>query len=477
MKQTTTGWSIGRRVAVGVTLVVLLMATLGGLTVHVMRGVSIEVAAIEQDYLPVIRQATALERHILNARIHLIYHATIQKAGAKAAGLERLAEAKQIIPQMERAVLASPLLEDVVPPAQRMGQQMAKYETDLGRVLDGVSNGLTAEEMAPIISQWASTGGQLVNNAAEVQQLAENLTNASIQNSVGRLQTTLVTVAGMAIGMILLAAGAGWFLTWGINQVLSQTVREMDSSAQQLMQAARQIASSSESLSQAATEQSATLEEISAANREIHSMAEQNSANASIASTTARSTADQMELTKGLLKDGIDAIQSIHEQSGNIAKIIRVIDEIAFQTNILALNAAVEAARAGDSGQGFAVVADEVRSLAQRSAQAARDTAQLIELSVANARNGKAKIESLAGSILKVYGGAGEIRDLVEQVSAAGREQVQGLGQVSHSMLELERVAQTTAAAAEQGSAASQEMDSQAASLRESVSRLAALVG
>nr|MCU0229669.1 methyl-accepting chemotaxis protein [Bryobacterales bacterium] len=269
----------------------------------------------------------------------------------------------------------------------------------------------------------------------------------------------------------------GWLLTRWINRVLRPTVSEMNSSARELMHAARQIAASSESLSQAATEQSATLEEISAANREIHSMAEQNSSNAGIATDAARKTADQMEQTKGLLQDGIDAIQSIHKQSGEIAKIIRVIDEIAFQTNILALNAAVEAARAGESGQGFAVVADEVRNLAQRSAQAARDTAQLIELSVSNARDGKAKVESLAQSILQVYGGAAQIRDVVEQVSAAGREQVQGLSQVSQSMLELERVAQTTAAAAEQGSAASQEMDAQAVALQDSVARLSALAG
>jgi methyl-accepting chemotaxis protein/methyl-accepting chemotaxis protein-1 (serine sensor receptor) len=453
------------------------MAVVGGLAVSVMRGVATEVAAIEAELLPVTRLATGFERHILNARIHLIYHATIQKEGAKAAGLERLQQAKASIPEIEKAVEASRALADVVPLAKRMDQEMTAYQADLQKVLDGVEQGLSAEAMSPVIAQWAATGGRLVKTAADVQLQAETLANQCIRESVSRLRSTVITGIGLVTLLVALAAGAGWFLTRGIHRVLSNTVAHIDASAAELMDAARQIASSSESLSQAASEQSATLEEISAANREIHSMAERNSDNARIASTAARDAADQMEATKGLLKEGIAAIQSIQEQSGSIAKIIRVIDEIAFQTNILALNAAVEAARAGDSGQGFAVVANEVRSLAQRSAQAARDTADLIELSGATARNGTAKIEALAESILKVFDGAGKIRDVVDQVSAAGREQVQGLAQVSQSMLELERVAQTTAAAAEEGSAASQQTHAQAEALRESVDELAALAG
>jgi methyl-accepting chemotaxis protein len=461
----------------GVTLLVVLLAAAGGLTVHIMRWVSMEVAAIESDYLPVIRQATEFERHILNARIHLIYHATIQKPGAKAAGLERLEQAKATIPEIEKAVLASQDLAEVVPLARKLGPQMADYQADLQKVLDGVDQGLSGDAIGPVIAQWAATGAVLVKTAADVQLKAETLTNQTIQASVDRLETTLAWAIGLAAGLILVSTAAGWLMTRGINRVLSKTAGAIDCSTQELMEAAQQIASSSESLSQAASEQSATLEEISAANREIHSMAEKNSDNAGVASQVAKATAEQMEVTRTLLKDGMEAIQSIQEQSGSIAKIIRVIDEIAFQTNILALNAAVEAARAGESGQGFAVVADEVRSLAQRSAQAARDTAHLIELSVVTARNGTEKIESLAESILKVFDGAGQIRDVVEQVSAAGKEQVQGLAQVSRSMLELERVAQTTAAAAEEGSAASQETHAQAESLRESVEQLTALAG
>lgn len=477
MSNQSSTWSIGRRVSTGVTLLVVLMALVGGLAVSVMQGVATEVAAIEAELLPVTRLATEFERHILNARIHLIYHATIQKAGAKAAGLDQLEQAKATIPKIQQAVGASHALAEVAPLANRMDQEMAAYQADLDKVLDGVEQGLSTEAMSPVIAQWAATGGRLVKTAADVQLRAETLANQTIQAAVSRLRATLVGAIGLATGLILMASLAGWLVTKGINRVLAKTAGTIDCSTQELMEAAKQIAASSASLSQAASEQSATLEEISAANREIHSMAEKNSDNAGVASVAAKTTAEQMEVTRDLLKDGMEAIQSIQEQSGSIAKIIRVIDEIAFQTNILALNAAVEAARAGESGQGFAVVADEVRNLAQRSAQAARDTAHLIELSVVTARNGTVKIESLAESILKVFDGAGQIRDVVEQVSAAGKEQVQGLAQVSQSMLELERVAQMTASAAEEGSAASQQTYAQAESLRESVEQLAALAG
>jgi methyl-accepting chemotaxis protein/methyl-accepting chemotaxis protein-1 (serine sensor receptor) len=170
-------------------------------------------------------------------------------------------------------------------------------------------------------------------------------------------------------------------------------------------------------------------------------------------------------------------MQELQGSSEKISKIIKVIDEIAFQTNILALNAAVEAARAGEAGMGFAVVADEVRNLAQRSAQAAKDTASLIEDSIARSRDGKAKVDHVAAAIRGIAQDSGKIQILVDEVNMASQEQSRGIEQVTKAVTQMEQVTQRSAAGAEESASASTELTAQAESLRAIVSRLTELVG
>jgi len=173
----------------------------------------------------------------------------------------------------------------------------------------------------------------------------------------------------------------------------------------------------------------------------------------------------------------IASMAAMQESSNKVAKIIKTIDEIAFQTNILALNAAVEAARAGEAGMGFAIVADEVRSLAQRSAQAAHDTAALIEDSIASADHGHQKVQQVSGAIHAITSSAGQVKALVDSVSDASGEQAQGIEQVTRAITEMERTTQATAASAEESAAVSEELSAQAETSLEVVGRLATLVG
>ena len=158
----------------------------------------------------------------------------------------------------------------------------------------------------------------------------------------------------------------------------------------------------------------------------------------------------------------VASMTAIKESSDKVARIIKTIDEIAFQTNILALNAAVEAARAGAAGMGFAVVADEVRALAQRSAQAARDTAGLINESMVNVDKGRERVTQVSVAIQAIAGSAGRMRSLVDDVSVASRQQAHGIDQVAQAVIRMEKITQTTAATAEQSAAASEELAAEA---------------
>jgi methyl-accepting chemotaxis protein len=169
-------------------------------------------------------------------------------------------------------------------------------------------------------------------------------------------------------------------------------------------------------------------------------------------------------------------MRDINASSDKISRIIKVIEEIAFQTNILALNAAVEAARAGEAGMGFAVVADEVRNLAQRSSQAARDTTELIQESIANSQEGRSRLAQVTETFSSIIGSVGQMKTLIEEVHLGSQEQARGIEQVSHAISQMEQVTQQTAAAAEEGAAAGEQMSAQSDTLREVVGRMAVLL-
>jgi methyl-accepting chemotaxis protein/methyl-accepting chemotaxis protein-1 (serine sensor receptor) len=210
---------------------------------------------------------------------------------------------------------------------------------------------------------------------------------------------------------------------------------------------------------------------------EMASMTRKNAENAQHAASLVGGVARQVDDSNAALTGMVTSMDAIKESSDKVARIIKTIDEIAFQTNILALNAAVEAARAGEAGMGFAVVADEVRNLAQRSAQAAKDTAGLIEESIARSNEGAAKVQEVASAIAAITGSVSQVNGIVTEVREASHQQTQGIDQVSQAIVQMEKVTQTTAATAEESAAASEELNAQAETSLSVVRRLEALVG
>ncbi len=297
--------------------------------------------------------------------------------------------------------------------------------------------------------------------------------------------TTITSLAHSAvawIGFSLIAAlavgtGLAWFIGRNTTKTLSSVSHLLGESATQVNIAAAQVRDASSSLATGASEQAASLEETSASLEEISSMTRRNSDSATRAKETAsrtRATAEAGAKDVAVMNDAMAAIQA---SSGNIAKIIKTIDEIAFQTNILALNAAVEAARAGEAGMGFAVVAEEVRALAQRSAHAARETAVSIEDSIAKSQHGVEISTKFAGVLTEVVEKAREVDALVAEIATATTEQSQGLTQVVGAVTQIDQVTQSNAAGAEESAAAAEELSSQADALRHAIADLSRLIG
>jgi methyl-accepting chemotaxis protein/methyl-accepting chemotaxis protein-1 (serine sensor receptor) len=303
---------------------------------------------------------------------------------------------------------------------------------------------------------------------AELTQVRES---ADAQEAVSLWLLVIMNVLG-------LGAGAGLFwLVHRFKTALRSSVFDLSEGASQLASAASQVSTTSMSLSQVASEQAASLEETSASTEEIHSMTRRNAENAKGAAESTQAAYKTIEEANRALEQMVSSMRQISDSSGKISKIIKVIDEIAFQTNILALNAAVEAARAGEAGMGFAVVADEVRNLAQRSAAAAKDTAGLIEESIARAEEGRNKMGEVARAISSITESSQKVKTLVDEVREGSQQQENGIEQIARTVSQLEEVTQKVAANAEEGAAAGQQLTAQSKAVDKVVRTLQQLVG
>lgn len=297
-----------------------------------------------------------------------------------------------------------------------------------------------------------------------ISRPVQTLVEASNKIADGDMNVTIDIQTKDEIGEL---AKAFQTMTDNMNEVL----QNIANASEQVASGSRQVSEASQSLSQGSTEQASSIQQLTASMDQIAAQTKQNARSAEEANDLAMSASADAEQGNAQMKGMLTAMEEINESSGSISKIIKVIDEIAFQTNILALNAAVEAARAGQHGKGFAVVAEEVRNLAARSANAAKETTVLIEGSIKKVEAGTRIANDTAQALEKIVAGVNQAAELVGSIANASNEQAAGITQVNQGIAQVSDVIQANSATSEECAAASEELSGQSEQLKEMVSR------
>jgi methyl-accepting chemotaxis protein/methyl-accepting chemotaxis protein-1 (serine sensor receptor) len=363
----------------------------------------------------------------------------------------------------------SGLLQTLTQQAAMVNQAHAELSQAMANQQMDAAMSIFSDKVLPRLEEIGRRASELVEQ--ENRDLTAAAEESARTASHGLLITLGLAILALAVGGMLFA------LVRQTNYSLRGLAQRIAENAERVASGASQVSDTSHKLAEGSSQQAASLEETSASTEEISSITRKNADNAlQVASLVKDSDKGAAQVNQTL--DGmVEQMKEIDASSNKIARIIKVIDEIAFQTNILALNAAVEAARAGEAGLGFAVVADEVRNLAQRCAQAAKDTAGLIEESIATSRHGNAQLDQVAGAVHSMTENSVRVKALVDEVSLGSQEQARGMEHISRAVTQMEQAVQTSAAAAKDGASAGSELSNYAATLAQLVHEMREMVG
>ena len=498
-------WTIKDRIILGFTLVILINVALGIFTCSTLSKLRLNANDIAENQVPGILGMANMRFTASNLSRKVLFETTsttAQEAQASDTATDEAEKAlDKVISDYKDNGLVSPKETELYTAV--LATRDTYYEAV--KAIRTLSLNLQTKEAQEMIREKSSPLYLkfLAAVQAEMDFNKTDLKTAAKESNDLASFTFTATIAGLLLAVALGIASAVAIIRT-TNRALTRISDILGESSAQVASASGQLSASSQSLAEGASEQAAALEETSASLEEMASLGKQNNANAASAKDRTKSTLATVEngvsemeqmgsvLTKvkGASDELTTSTNAIKHASNNIAKIIKTIDEIAFQTNILALNAAVEAARAGEAGAGFAVVAEEVRSLAQRSANAAKETAAMIEDSISKSNQGveiTGKVVDYLNALSENAGKVGErlaeiqkqikeVDQFSNEIADASQEQSHGIGQVNIAVGNMDKVTQTTAATAEEAAAASEELTAQAEGLKEATHDLIRLV-
>ena len=369
------------------------------------------------------------------------------------------------------------LAENCGPAGVEIQEALAKVAKTEGKVLDSVLKGQASAAFEEFLTVATPQYGAVQAAIKKVQHEVTQETSSGMVNHIAQTESSLMKfLFGVGAGLILLL-GYGSLLNRRITSQLRSLAQTLSEASTTVADTAHQVSGSSRSLAEGASEQAASLEETSASLEEMSSMTRHNAENARTAKELTGQTRQSASEGTQEIEQMTIAMEAIQNSSDDIARIVKTIDEIAFQTNILALNAAVEAARAGEAGLGFAVVADEVRNLAHRSAEASKETATKIHNSIEKSCHGVQISAKVATRLKDISQKTERVDELVGGIAQASREQSEGVTQINTAVTQMDKVTQGNAAAAEQSATATVTLQHQAGAMKQAVNTLLSMVG
>ncbi len=470
--------TISQRITAGFAALLLISAILGGFSFFRITHLQQLSTSVTQDAVPSLVLLSEIRNDVKENQLNVFRHAITEpantaqldtiEAAVTRIGQETSAKFKELekytITPQEKADLAKVL--EISAPYYRLRADIIRQS----RSLSATETGVLLGELRPLYDAYINAIDAKVEELSKANQQASTDLDDAAASTKGLLMTGVVSA--LVLGIIL-----AWLINRRISRTLNSIAGQLGDSSAQVASAAGQVSSSSQSLAEGASQQAAALEETSASLEEISSMTKRNADSAAQAKSLSNQTRGAAETGSTDVQAMNTAMDAIKTSSGNIAKIIKTIDEIAFQTNILALNAAVEAARAGEAGAGFAVVAEEVRALAQRSATAAKETAEKIEDAITKSDHGASISAKVATSLNEIVDKARKVDSLVGEIAQASQEQSQGITQVLGAVGQMDKITQANAANAEEGASAAEELSGQARMMDDAVLELKQLVG
>ncbi|MEN6576333.1 MAG: methyl-accepting chemotaxis protein [Phycisphaerales bacterium] len=486
--------TLGSKLVGGFGLVLVLLTIVAVYSLIAMGGIGREINELAEESVPLTDRISTIETCQLQQEIALeraFRFGEENTAEAKTLFTQQTERFDQLAKQVDKELEdAAKFVEDRPADTEVVAKELSEVAANLGAIgAEHKTFDALADKVLQLLGEGKGVQARLLEGT--IEEASQKL-DAEIERFTAKMQSRAEESGKLAeadekkaggimiiISMITVALGfvMAVMLTRSIVNPVQRIIASLTEGAEQVAAASGQVSAASQSLAEGATEQAAGLEETSSSLEEMSSMTKQNADNAQQANTLAGDAKKAAGTGAESMGRMNAAIHEIQKSSDETAKIIKVIDEIAFQTNLLALNAAVEAARAGEAGKGFAVVAEEVRNLAMRSAEAAKNTASMIEESVKNSKNG-VDIATEVGKVLgEIVQSVGKTTDLVSEIAAASQEQAQGIDQVNTAVSQMDKVTQQNAANAEESASASEELNAQAESMKEVVSQLVVLVG